>query len=82
MERQHAPELDHLGSVVAVMGSSRLDDWRRYNATQHPKHLIDGILKALPAFVHDVDTFGSQMTDLETIISLCNCCVDLVSAHF
>jgi hypothetical protein len=58
-----------------------LDRRRRCNATQHSKHSVDGILHALPAFVHDVDTLRSQVTHLKTIISLRDCHVDLVRTH-
>lgn len=48
---------------------------------EHSKHLVDGILHSFSAFVHDVDTLRSQVTDLETIISLRDCYVDLVRTH-
>ena len=54
---------------------------RRCSATQHSKHLVNGILHSLSAFVHDVDTLRSQVTDLETIISLRDCYMNLVRTH-
>jgi hypothetical protein len=43
--------------------------------------VVDGILHTLSAFVHDVDTFGGQVADLETVVTLGDGYVDLVGTH-
>jgi hypothetical protein len=50
-------------------------------AAEHAEDVVDGILHTLSAFVHDVDTFGGQVADLETVVTLGDGYVDLVRTH-
>jgi hypothetical protein len=52
-----------------------------HTAAQHSEDAVDGILHAVSALVGDVNAFRREVTNLITVVSLCDCYVNLVSTH-
>jgi hypothetical protein len=50
-------------------------------AAQLSEGLVDGVLHAVSALVEDVDALGREVADLEAVVSLADCYVDLVGTH-